>query len=100
MTSQTGAIAAMQRFIRRRKKIDVHALRFFCGTGRPAENSGRSHPGIKYSFKTWIALEQGAIHRVRRWKKLGHFHRLNIAKTCGLHNETIRARHDSASTEF
>src|SRR5438270_13954424 len=70
----------MQRFTRSRKKIYIYTLRFFCGAGRPAEDSGRSHPGVENTFKARVAIDQSAIHCVWRREKFRRFHKVEYEK--------------------
>src|SRR4029077_3548649 len=52
MTAQTGTITAVQRFTRRREKIDILSGRFFCRASRSAENSCCADADKKNAFKT------------------------------------------------
>ena len=74
VAAQTGTITADQRLTRCREEIDVLACWLFRRTGRPAENSRRTHSDKKYAFKTRIAVHQRAIHRFGRRKKFQCFH--------------------------
>jgi len=49
--AQARPVAAMQRFTGCREKINIHACRFFCRTGGPAEYPGRAHTNEKNAFK-------------------------------------------------
>src|SRR5437764_3410795 len=74
MATQTQAITAVQRFTWRREKSDVAAFRLFCGASWATKNSRCSHPGVKNSLETRIAINQGAIHGVWRREKFRYFH--------------------------
>src|SRR4029450_4617491 len=74
MTAQAGAITALYCFARCGEEIDILRCWLFCGAGRPAEDSCRTYPDKKYSFKARIAIQQRAIHCFGRRKKFHCFH--------------------------
>ena len=74
MATEARPVTAMQRFARRREKIDVLAGRLFRRASGPAENPGRADPDEKNSFEARIAINERAIHRIGRREQLGHLH--------------------------
>ena len=62
LAQQARAVAAMERFLDRRRELDVLRLRLARVARRPAENPRRPHAGVEESFEGLVALDERAIH--------------------------------------
>src|SRR3954469_21965578 len=74
MAAQAWPIAAVQRFARSRKELDVFRSGLFGRAGWTAKNAGGSDTYHKNTFESRIATDQGAIHGFRWWEQFHQFH--------------------------
>ena len=62
VADEARPIPAVQRFLNRRRKLDILRLRLPRTAGRPAEDAGRPDAGKEQSLERLIAFDQRTIH--------------------------------------